>query len=326
MEGTTISRTTRMISRKRKHQSQTYAARNKLVGISSLLLVVMLASPMFLQMQAIPVSNATRQLRDASHPSAEDAILNLTYWSRTNSTIDVVNSGAKIGGDHVILEATWTPSGVVDSVSIEVTAIAIPSVVSNTSTTNSVRVDTRALGNNGTCTISSTVWLLNGTTYSESLENIYIGNFFTPKVTVLTPNGGETWTGVNNVTWNAWDENQDEVLTYDVLISFDSGATFQSLASNLNRTWYMWDCSAYPILDTYLIEIIVTDGIYYESDRSDATFTAGETTTPTTTSITTSTTTPPPPIDTRIVMFLLLFVLTSGIMALIVYYAAKKWF
>ncbi|KXH72048.1 MAG: hypothetical protein AM326_03725 [Candidatus Thorarchaeota archaeon SMTZ-45] len=315
-----------MTSRKKKHQSRTYAARIKLMGIISLLVVVMLVSPMFLQMQAIPVSNTTRLPRDASHHSAEDAILNLTYWSRTNSTIDVVNPGERIGGDHVILEATWTPSVLVGSVSIEVTAIAIPSVVSNSSTTNSVRVDTRALGNNGTCTINSTVWLLNGTSFSESVENIYIGNFFTPRVNVLTPNGGETWTGVNNVTWNAWDANQDEVLTYDVLVSFDSGATFQSLASNLNRTWYMWDCSAYPILNTYLIEIIVTDGIYYESDRSDATFAAGETTTPTITTNTTTTTTLPPPIDSRVAIFLLLFVLTSGIMALVVYYAAKKWF
>lgn len=325
MEGTTISRTTGMRSRRKKHQSRTYAARIELMGILSLLIVVILASPMFFHMQAMRVSDTTRQTRTVFQLSAEDVVLNLTYWSRTNSTIEVANSGERIAGDHVMLEATWTPGDVVENVSIEVTAKAIPSVVSNSSTTNSVQLDTRTLGNNGTCTINSTVWLLNGSAYSETIENVFIGNFFIPRVTVLTPNGGEIWTAVNNVTWEAWDTNQDEVLTYEVSLSSDKGATFQSIASNLNKTWYMWDCSECPILNTYLIEISVTDGIYFASDRSDSTFAAGEPTTPTT-SNTTSTTTPPPLIDPRVAMFLLLFVTTSVIMALIVYYAAKKWF
>ncbi len=311
---------------RRNRQSRTVALRIKVVELLSLLILIMLISPVFLQMQTLPDTMPERLTNDISYPSAEEVVLNLTYWSRTNSTVRVLNSGDKIEGDHVILNATWTPSGLVDNVGIEVNANAIPSVISNSSTTNSVQIDTRPLGNNGTCTINATVWLLNGSAYSETVENVFIGNFFTPRVSVLKPNGGETWTGVNNVTWDAWDTNHDEILTYEVLISRDSGTTFQSIASNLNKTWFMWDCSECLLLNTYLIEVSVTDGIYYVSDRSDATFTAGEVTSPTTLPNSTSTTIPPPNGDPRVAAFLLLFLVSSGIMALVVYYAAKKWF
>ena len=290
-----------------------------------LLLLILLVSPLFLQMHTLPDASLEKHVKDIAYPSAEDVVLNLTYWSRTNSSIDIVNSGDIIAGDHVTLNATWTPSGLVDHVGIEVNASAIPSVISNSSTTNSVQIDTRRLGNNGTCTINSTVWLLNGSVYSELIENVYIGNFFTPRVTVLAPNGGEVWIGLNNITWKAWDLNQDETLTYDVFFSSDSGATFQPIAFNLNQTWLMWDCTDCPVLNTYLIQVSATDGIYHVLDRSDATFTAGGPTS-TTSPSTTSTTTPPPPVDPPIVMFLVLFLVTSGAMALIVYYAAKKWF
>lgn len=325
MEGTTISRKSGMTSR-RNYKPQTFTTRITRVNPLFLMIVVIMISPMILGMHPLPDANQTRYTRENSLPAAEDVVLNLTYWSRTNSTIDIVNSGDRIGGDHVMLEATWLPSDLVDNVGIEVNATAIPSAVSNSSTTNSVQVDTRPLGNNGTCTINATVWLLNGSVYSEITENVFIGNFFTPSVTVLSPNGGETWIGANNVTWNAWDTNQDEVLTYEVLISSDSGASFRSIVSNLNKTWYMWDCNEWPVLNTYLIEVSVTDGIYYASDRSDATFAAGEVKTPTTTPNSTSTTTPPPNGDPRVATFLVLFVVSSGIMALVVYYAAKKWF
>ncbi|MFW9887404.1 MAG: hypothetical protein ACFFER_04440, partial [Candidatus Thorarchaeota archaeon] len=81
-----------------------------------------------------------------------------------------------------------------------------------------------------------------------------------------------------------------------------------------------------PFLSTYLVQVSANDGIHHVSDRSDATFTAGGMPSPTTSPNTTSPTTPPPPVDSRIITFLVLFLMTSGVMALIVYYAAKRWF
>ena len=139
-----------------------------------------------------------------------------------------------------------------------------------------------------------TAWLVNGSVISEKIYNVFIGNFFKPHIRVLSPNGGEQWTGVNNVTWVAWDNNSRETLSFDVLLSADEGKSFILLASGFDTLWYSWNCSSLPILDTYMIEVRVSDGTFNSFDRSDNPFTAGEINiTPTsTTSIETSTTSP----------------------------------
>lgn len=325
MEGATIPRTNGL----RPLRNRGYRTVSTKLRAMVILLVMMLlisASPVFLQAGVTSVAAESSWKSRSSFLSAEDLVLNLTYWSQTNPTVRIAESGDQIAGDHIILRASWSPAIAVDSVKIEVVAPAIPASISNyTANSNHADIDTRNLGNNATCFVNSTVWLLNGTIYNEVVEDLYIGNFFLPHVTVITPNGGEKWSGSNNITWNAWDKNKNETLSYDVLVSSNSGKTFNSLASNLNQTWYIWDSSTSPLLSTYLIEVRVTDGIFVTWDRSDANFTAGSGSIPTTTTNTT-TTIEPPPDDPRLLMFLILFIVTSGIMALVVYYVAKKWF
>jgi hypothetical protein len=150
---------------------------------------------------------------------------------------------------------------------------------------------------------------------------VYIGNFFVPKVTVLNPNGGEKWTGVNTIRWLGNDTNSDETLYYDVRISSDSGLTFVTIASSLTQMWFDWNCSSDYKLDTYVVEIRVTDGIYFSSDRSNSLFTAGEITASYTTTGNSTF-----PIDSRIIAFVVILVISSMAMALAVYYVARKWF
>ncbi|MFW9832449.1 MAG: hypothetical protein ACFFEK_00485, partial [Candidatus Thorarchaeota archaeon] len=156
--------------------------------------------------------------------------------------------------------------------------------------------------------------------------DVYIGNYFIPKVEVTSPNGDETWTDTHNITWVASDTNQDDELLFDVLYSSDSGQSYDLLVSSTNLTWYEWDPSNLPQTDTYLVMVRVTDGIYFSSDISDSTFTAGTTIITTTTTPTTTPTTPTNGLDPRIVAFIVILLFTSGIMALVVYYAATKWF
>jgi hypothetical protein len=83
--------------------------------------------------------------------------------------------------------------------------------------------------------------------------------------------------------------------------------------------------------DTYIVKVQATDGIYFTSDLSDAEFSAGSvmTTTTVTTSTTTTTTTTTTNGTTdewRILAFVAILLISSGIMALFVYYAARKWF
>ena len=129
------------------------------------------------------------------------------------------------------------------------------------------------------------------------------------------------------IQWWAYDQNGDDVLHYDVRISSDSGVSFETVASSISQKFFNWNCTLYDELETYLVEIRVTDGIYFASDRSNSLFTAGEVQ-PNITSTTTTTTngTYTIPIETRIAIFLTVLVGSSAIMALVVYYVSRKWF
>jgi hypothetical protein len=254
--------------------------------------------------------------------SAETPFLKLTYTTRTNLTAAPIESGDSIAGDHLTLKAEWTSSDVNKS-RLEVDAPAIPALLSIEANQTTLEIDTRALGNNATCTIRSTAWLRNGSVLFSELTDVYIGNYFVPKVIVLTPNGNETWVDVHNITWVGYDSNIDDTLLYDVFYSSNSGTSFETLVSSTNLTWFEWDCTNLVNTDTYLIEVRVTDGIYFSSDRSDNMFTAGTivTSTPTPTSPPTT----PTVLDPRIAIFIAILLFSSGVMALVVYYAARKW-
>lgn len=255
-----------------------------------------------------------------SLPSAETPSLNLTYTTRTFLIDTPVKSGDVIAGDHVTLKATWTPTPV-NTTRLEVHAPAIPAVLSVEENQSIIEIDTRALGNNATCTIIATTWLANGTMISFEFTDVYIGNYFVPKVTVLSPNGNETWASLHNITWIATDKNFDDGFLYDVMYSSDSGSSFETLVSATSLTWFEWDCSNLIKMDTYIVRVRVTDGIYYSTDQSDTTFTAGI--------VVTSTTLPPtttPGLEPRIIAFVAILLFSSAVMALVVYYAARKWF
>jgi len=248
--------------------------------------------------------------------------LNLTYHTLSDTTVHPVTSDSFIAGDHVIITAVWTDYQVNGS-RLEIIAPAIPATLIQELDTNTIEIDSRYLGNNATCIINATTWLTNGTVFFKTFENVYIGNFFVPIISVISPNGNEKWTGINNITWTASDNNEADLLRYDVLLSSDNGTIFVTLASSITTTWFEWDCSALDKLDTYLVEVRVTDGIYFSSDRSDSPFTAGEIVHTTTTATTTTTT---DSLDARLTAFLIILVVSCSLIAMVVYYAARKWF
>jgi len=249
--------------------------------------------------------------------------LNLTYHALSDTTVHPVTSDSFIAGDHVIITAVWNEYPV-DRSRLEIIAPAISATLIQELDANTTEIDTRYLRNNATCIINATSWLTNGTVFFKTFENVYIGNFFVPIISVISPNGNEKWTGINNITWTASDNNKADLLRYNVLLSSDNGTTFETLASSLTTKWFEWDCSALDKLDTYLVEVRVTDGIYFSSDRSDSTFTAGEINpiTTTTTTITTTTNT----LNARLTAFLVILVVSCSLIAMVVYYAARKWF
>ncbi|MCF2137391.1 MAG: hypothetical protein K9W43_09170 [Candidatus Thorarchaeota archaeon] len=267
--------------------------------------------------------------------SAGNPNVSLTFTSLWNSTPTVVHAGDRISGDHIVLHSRWVPNTTISMSIISVNATVVPKAISAQNNSAEVSIDTRLLGNNFTCQINMTAILANGSVITSLLENVFLGNFFTPTVQVITPNGGEVWHGLNNITWVASDKNSDETLTYDVFVSSDGGLTLMLLTSDLNRTWYLWNCSPFTRSSTYIIAVRVSDGIYSSMDMSDDVFTAGDivttttTTSTTTTSSTTATTTttalPTLRLEGPIVTFLLASLISSVAMALFVYYSAKRW-
>ncbi len=257
-------------------------------------------------------------------PSADTPVLNLTYISLTNPIRTQVKSGDIIAGDHVLLRAQWTPS-LVNRSRLEINAHAIPALLWLEENQATLEIDTRALGNNASCTITSTAWLTNGSIMETVIPDVYIGNYFIPRVNVTAPNGGEEWTGVHNITWTASDVNADDELLFDVFFSSDSGESFETLVSSTNLTWFEWDCRELHQSDTALIRVRVSDGIYFYSDSSDNVFTAGAIVTTFPTSPTTGPTTTLPELELRIIAFVIILLFSCGVMALVVYYAARKW-
>ncbi|RDE14796.1 MAG: hypothetical protein C4K47_03710 [Candidatus Thorarchaeota archaeon] len=229
-----------------------------------------------------------------------------------------VHSGDTISGDHIILNATWTPLGLVVKTRIVVNATAIPKAISNESSSTTASVDTRQLGNNASCVIIASAWLYNGTFVEETVTNVFIGNFLVPHVRVISPNGGEHWTGAHNITWFGWDNNSEEELTYEVRLSSDSGLTFQLLSKGLNKTWFTWYTQGFLNISTYVVEIRVSDGIYMNRDTSDAPFTAGDVLVTRTTTTTDQ--------GFIIGLFISAAIISSAVMSLVVYYAAKRWY
>ncbi len=289
-----------------------------------LLLLLLLASSFALSAVSMTQirDNQCVVTRTTNTRAEEPPALSLTYYTHWDSIKIDVNAEDQLEGDHIILNATWSPGTEINRTRIEVNATAIPAVISSERNGNTVEIDTRALGSNFTCMINSTIWFHNGTTLTELVSNVFLGNFFVPVVDIVSPNGYEVWTGTNNITWNAWDLNEDEELTFEVLVSSDSGATFQLLSAGLTETWFLWDCSTFLNLSTYVVEVRVSDGIFSSYDISDAPFRAGEIEQPDTT---TTTSTTVEEIDPRVIMFLTVLIISRGFIAFVVYYSSKKW-
>ncbi|MFX0207090.1 MAG: hypothetical protein ACFFDT_13965 [Candidatus Hodarchaeota archaeon] len=93
-----------------------------------------------------------------------------------------------------------------------------------------------------------------------------------PTVTVASPNGGESLSETETLSWTASDADGDS-LTYSVYYSADNGGTWALLASGLTNTSIDWDTTTVPDGEEYLIKVVVSDGTLTAEDQSDDVFT-----------------------------------------------------
>jgi len=94
-----------------------------------------------------------------------------------------------------------------------------------------------------------------------------------PIVTVLSPNGGETWaaTGTYTITWTASDADGDS-LTYSVLYSSD-GSNWLPVAVGITQTQVAVNAAELPGGSAARVRVLASDGVHTTADESDATFT-----------------------------------------------------
>lgn len=97
-----------------------------------------------------------------------------------------------------------------------------------------------------------------GTTESNDTLTFYytdvkLGNFFTPYVIVFDPI--EIEPDLFNITWTCEDKNANDTNYFSVWLSGDGGVSYQVLARNLTRTYYVWDSSGFLERDDYIFRI-----------------------------------------------------------------------
>jgi hypothetical protein len=92
-----------------------------------------------------------------------------------------------------------------------------------------------------------------------------------PTVTLLYPNGGETMSGRQNITWTAYDADGDS-LQYDLLYSTNNGADWQVIALSITQNNFIWDTGDCAGTDQGLVKVIANDGINATDDLSDQPF------------------------------------------------------
>ncbi len=92
-----------------------------------------------------------------------------------------------------------------------------------------------------------------------------------PQVTLLAPNNGETWSGMQTISWQAKDTDNDS-LTYTVEYSADGGQTWIPLNTSLTTTSLVVDFDSIPGSDSALVRVSASDGMLTSTDVSDGTF------------------------------------------------------
>jgi hypothetical protein len=108
--------------------------------------------------------------------------------------------------------------------------------------------------------------------YNGTLQESIIVSLNTPAVTITSPTSGNIFTDPFNITWNAFDADND-TLGFAVLLSNDNGSSWATLAMDMNETYLEMDNADYTYGTLYKVKVIVTDGINSNSSESNGTFT-----------------------------------------------------
>ncbi len=110
-----------------------------------------------------------------------------------------------------------------------------------------------------TATLSRAVTISNGKNHA-------------PYVALLSPRGGELWSGLREIAWQAWDREGGPI-TATLYLSTDGGEQWSMLASlDARAARYVWDTRQIQPGRACLARIIVSDGLTTSQDVSSGVF------------------------------------------------------
>lgn len=93
-----------------------------------------------------------------------------------------------------------------------------------------------------------------------------------PEITLITPNGGEIWEGIQTAEWSAVDFD-DDPLRFTILYSTDGGMTWLPVASNISGNQVEIDSGGLPASTDARLRVLASDGANTAADDSDSAFT-----------------------------------------------------
>lgn len=93
-----------------------------------------------------------------------------------------------------------------------------------------------------------------------------------PEITVVSPNGGEIWEGIQTAEWSAVDFD-DDPLRFTILYSADAGMTWLPVATNIAGNQFDIDSSGLPASTDARLRVLASDGANTAWDDSDSAFT-----------------------------------------------------
>ena len=94
-----------------------------------------------------------------------------------------------------------------------------------------------------------------------------------PIVEIVSPDGGETWSGSRTIRWNTTDKNRTDTHTFEIYISTDGGNSDGSIHdATVFSSSATWDTTKYSDGTKYRIKVVAGDGKAQGEDSSSNNF------------------------------------------------------
>lgn len=212
----------------------------------------------------------------AQSSSENSGAFTVGYTSQPQVTLLTPNAGERLAGSRLITWTSFSPNqeDLYVSLSIRPTNQADWQVlVAGMPDDGSYLWDTQKHAD-GAYDLRITVTNTQALAQAVLLKPVSIANRqnHPPEVTLTAPQSGEQWSGIREITWDAWDRDGD-VITATLQLSADGGETWTKLASldaRLGR--FLWDTRRVQPAPNYKLRIEVSDSAARAEDKSAGVF------------------------------------------------------